>query len=48
MCCDTTVCGAQSENCRFRFVASCAALYGVDSMSHDGDPGRNGVKRRCR
>lgn len=48
MCCDTTVCGAQSGTCRFRFVASFAALHYVGSPSHEGDPGRNGVVWRYR
>ena len=34
MCCDTTLCGAQSEICRIAFCAPVAELHGVSLTSH--------------
>jgi len=36
MCCDTKVCGARSETCRFAFCASAVVSHTVDSTSQIG------------
>ena len=39
MCCDTTVCGAQGEICRFAFCAPVVGLHGVSATSQLGKQG---------
>jgi len=48
MCCDTTVCGARSETCRFAFCASEVVSHTVDSMSQFGRSRSAGVMPWCR
>ena len=43
MCCDTMLCGAQSEGCRFAFCAPGIAPQRVDTTSQLGKTARRGM-----
>jgi hypothetical protein len=48
MCCDTMLCGAQSEGCRFAVCASGIASQRVDTTSQLGETAWCGVVWRRR
>jgi len=45
MCCDTTMCGAQSETCRFASCAPRVTSWRVDTTSQLGQSSRSGPAR---